>query len=113
MSGNLDLEPISHQLKVGDILELILIDERFTAKPIVEIPINSKHVTKSHIFLDFQPQTLSLSLPKPESKSKHNSLDITIDHMDIFDPEKAYVATYDQLRSWRNQLVRWKKLPRD
>ncbi|WP_299408212.1 hypothetical protein [Acaryochloris sp. IP29b_bin.148] len=108
MAENQDLEPLSHQLKVGDILELTLIDEHCKPKQRVEIPIACKHVTKSHIFLDFCPQTLTL--PKCEDRSSHDSLDITIDHMDIFDPEKAYVATYSKNKSWKNQLVRWKKL---
>ncbi|ABW33383.1 hypothetical protein AM1_H0033 (plasmid) [Acaryochloris marina MBIC11017] len=30
--------------------------------------------------------------------------------MDIFDPEKAYVAACDKGRSWSNQLVTWKKI---
>lgn len=111
MDGNQDLEPLSHQLKVGDILELTLINEHCTSRQKVEIPIACKHVTQSHIFLDFCPQTLSL--PKHEKQSNHDSLDITIDHMDIFDREKAYVATCDKNRSWQNQLVRWKKLSKD
>lgn len=111
MNANQDLERLSNQLKVGDILELTLLDERFTPQPKVEIPITSKHVTKSHIFLDFCPQTLSL--PKHEDWSIHDSRDITIDHMDIFDPREAYVATCDHNRSWQSQLVRWKKLSRD
>lgn len=111
MDGNQGLEPLSHQLKVGDVLELTLIDENCTPKQKVEIPIACKHVTKSHIFLDFCPQTLSL--PKREDWSNHDSPDITIDHMDIFDPEKAYVATCDKNRSWKNQLVKWKKLIRE
>lgn len=111
MDGNQGLEPLSHQLKVGDILELTLIDEHCIPRQKVEIPIACKHVTKSHIFLDFCPQSLSLS--KHENRSDHTCLDITIDHMDIFDPEKAYVATCDKNRSWKNQLVKWKKLVRD
>lgn len=111
MDGNQDLEPLSHYLKVGDILELTLIDDNCTSKQKVEIPIAGKHVTKSHIFLDFCPQSLSLS--KHENRSDHTCLDIIIDHMDIFDSEKAYVATCDQNRAWRNQLVKWKKLVKD
>lgn len=113
MDGNQGLEPLSNQLKVGDILELTLIDENCTPKQRVEIPIASKHVTKSHIFLDFCPQPLSLNLTESEDEPNHDWLDLIIDHMDIFDPEKAYIATFDKERAWSNQLVMWKKIGSD
>ncbi|QUY44809.1 hypothetical protein [Acaryochloris marina] len=109
MDGNQGLEPLSNQLKVGDVLELTLIDENCTPKQKVEIPIACKHVTKSHIFLDFLPHTLSVNFEKSESELNNDWLDLTIDHMDIFDPEKAYIAACDKGRSWSNQLVMWKK----
>ncbi|WP_041661550.1 hypothetical protein [Acaryochloris marina] len=110
MDKNQDLEPISHQLRVGDTLELTLIDEHCKPMQRFEVPIACKHVTKSHIFLDFRPHTLSVDFAKSGGEPNDDWLDLTIDHMDIFDPEKAYVAACDKGRSWSNQLVTWKKI---
>lgn len=110
MDVDQDLESLSQQLQIGDILELTIIDEEFAPGQKVEIPIACKQTTKYHIFLHFHPHSLSLFLVETEDELNDDWLELTIDHMDVIDTERAYIATYDEAMSWHNHLVTWKPM---
>lgn len=105
-----DLDSLSQQLKVGDVLELTILDADFASGQTIEIPIACKHVTKHHLFLHFHQHTLKFDLAEMDEQENDKGLEVMIDHIDIIDTEKAYLSTFDEEMSWSHQLVTWKKI---
>lgn len=110
MNTDLDLDSLSQQFQVEDVIELTILDGDLAPGQTVEISIASKRMTRYHLYLFFQHQTHSFNLAEVEAAANSEKVDLTIDHMDIISPEKAYISTYDSKMCWSNQLVTWKKI---
>lgn len=113
MNTDLDLDSLSQQFQVEDIIELTILDGDLAPGQTVEISIASKRMTRYHLHLFFQHQMHSFDLAEVEEEARAEKIDLTIDHMDIISSEKGYIATYDGEMCWSIQLVKWKKLVKD
>lgn len=109
MDANFDLDILSQQLKVGADLELTILDGDLVPGQKIVIPIASKQKTRYHLILFFQHHMQSLNLAD-EEKLFLNSRDLVIDHMEIIDLERGYLATHDEEMIWSNQLVTWRQI---
>lgn len=104
------LDALSQQLKVGDVIEISIIDRDFFPGQTVEIPIACKHLTKYTLFLYFHPHRLNLEYIGSGDDTDNEWLPLVIDHLEINDFRRGYIATYDEEKSWSNQLVAWEKI---
>lgn len=110
MDANFNLDILSQQFQVEDVIELTILDGDLAPGQTVEISIMSKRMTRYHLYLFFQHQTHRLDLAEVEEEDSTEKIDLRIDHLDIISPEKGYIATYDSEMCWSNQLVMWKKV---
>ncbi|UJB72650.1 hypothetical protein HRE53_27910 (plasmid) [Acaryochloris sp. 'Moss Beach'] len=104
------LDALSQQLKVGDVVEISIIDRDFFPGQTIEIPIACKHLTKYNLFLYFHPHRLNLEFIGIGDDTDNEWLALVIDHLEIADFRRGYIATYDEEKSWSNQLVAWEKI---
>lgn len=111
MDANFDLDILSQQLQVGDNLELTILDGDLVPGQKIVIPIASKQKTRYHLVLFFQHHIQSLNLAD-EEKPVPKCRDLVIDHIEIIDLERGYLATHDKDMVWSNQLVTWREIGR-
>ena len=104
------LDALSQQLMVGDVIEIRIIDRDFFPGQTVEIPIACKHLTKYTLFLHFHPHRLNLEYIGSGDDTDNEWLTLVIDHLEITDLRRGYIATYDEEKCWSNQLVAWEKI---
>lgn len=103
------LEVLSIQLKVGDVLELTLVDEEFAPEQMIEIPIACKLVKPDAILLHFHPHELELDLNTIDIHSKKDQRYLTVRSLEIVDTEKGFLATEDESGTARYHVM-WKKI---
>ncbi|ABW33167.1 hypothetical protein [Acaryochloris marina] len=103
------LEILSIHLKVGDVLELALIDKKFATEQMIEIPIACKLVKKDAIVVHFHHHELDLDFNTVDIHSKNDHRYLTIHSLEIVDPEKGYLVINEEDGAVRYQVA-WKKI---
>ncbi len=113
MDADFDLDSLSQQLQVRDVIALTILDGDLAPGQTVELSIFSKRKTRYHLYLFFQHQMQGFDLVEVEGGDYAGKVDLTVDHMDVISFEKAYLSTYDEGMCWSNHLVSWKTLTSD
>lgn len=104
------LDSLTQQLKVGDVIEISIIDRDFFPGQTIELPIACKHLTRYNLFLYFHPHRLNLEFIGIGEDTDNEWLALVIDHLETTDLRRGYIATYDEEQCWSNQLVAWRKI---